>query len=363
MSFREFMAAALYEPGLGYYTSAGRKVGAEGDFYTSSNVHALFGRTIARELVRMWENLGSPDHHEIVEVGAAGGQLALDILDAIRDLSPPCYGGVTYRLIEAEPSLREVQQLKLASHLTHLAWSSPAELATGSIRFIGTLLSNELIDALPVHLVEMTREGLREVMVDFDGASFVERLLPPSTPELAERFTSLGLQLIPGQRGEINLESPRWLAGVAAALERGFVLTIDYGHPAQELYAAARMNGTLLCYHCHSTSDDPYLRVGEQDITSHVDFTTLMQWGERLGLSTVWFGEQYRFLMSAGIMEELMALEARATSEQEVLKHRLAMKKLILPDGGMGDTFKVLIQSKGVHTPTLLCMRKLAEIF
>jgi SAM-dependent MidA family methyltransferase len=103
--------------------------------------------------------------------------------------------------------------------------------------------------------------------------------------------------------------------------------------------------------------------VGEQDITSHVDFTTLMQWGERLGLSTVWFGEQYRFLMSAGIMEELMALEARATSEQEVLKHRLAMKKLILPDGGMGDTFKVLIQSKGVHTPTLLCMRKLAEIF
>jgi len=173
----------------------------------------------------------------------------------------------------------------------------------------------------------------------------------------------VGAALVVGQRAEINLAAPRWIAAVAKALCRGFVLTIDYGYPAQVLYAPGRMNGTLLCYYRHTVEENPYVRAGEQDITSHVDFTTLMQAGEAAGLATAWFGEQYRFLMAAGIIEELMALEARAASEEERIRHRLTLKKLMLPDGGMGDTFRVLVQSKGVTDPVLLCMRDWRKLF
>ncbi len=129
-------------------------------------------------------------------------------------------------------------------------------------------------------------------------------------------------------------------------------------YPAAELYAPLRKNGTLLCYYRHRVEENPYIRVGRQDMTAHVDFTTLIRRGEELGLAKVWFGEQYRFLMGAGMLEEMMTLEARAGSEEELLKNRLLLKKLILPDGGMGDTFKVLIQAKGVDNPRLLCMRE-----
>jgi SAM-dependent MidA family methyltransferase len=159
-----------------------------------------------------------------------------------------------------------------------------------------------------------------------------------------------------GKRAEINLAAPRWLASVARALRSGFVLTIDYGYPAIDLFSPARLAGTLLCYHRHQVEESPYVRPGEQDITSHVDFTTLMKAGEEEGLTTVWFGEQYRFLMGVGFMEEMARLEASDVSEEEKLKVRLLMKKLVLPEGGMGDTFRVLVQTKGVENPRLLCM-------
>jgi SAM-dependent MidA family methyltransferase len=354
--FAEYMAACLYEPGLGYYTSSGRKVGAEGDFYTSSNVHEVFGRLIARELCRMWESMGEPPEWSVVEVGAAGGRLARDILDAVALLNPVLYDRLTYRLIEAEPSLVEVQRQMLAGHEARLAWSTPAELAAGEIRFVGCLLSNELIDAFPVHVVEMTAEGVREVFVTATEDGLAELVAPPSTPELEAYLVRFGATLCVGQRAEVNLGALSWLGGVARALERGFVLTIDYGYAAAELYGPLRMNGTLLCYWRHTVEDDPLRRPGEQDITSHVNFTALAEEGKALGLDTVWFGEQYRFLMGAGMMTELLALEASAGSEEARLKNRLALKKLILPDGGMGDTFKVLVQAKGVSAPRLLCM-------
>jgi SAM-dependent MidA family methyltransferase len=358
MTFTQFMEAALYEPGLGYYTSAGRKVGAEGDFYTSMNVHSAFGRLIAKEIGRFWELLDSPASFTVAEAGAGGGQLALDILDAVCELNQPLYGALSYRLIEKEPSLKEAQAAFLCHHAAHLAWSSPEELAAGELRFTGCLISNELFDAMPVHVVEMTGEGLKELFVGADGDGFAERLRAPSTPELAAYLDRFQVQLQPGQRGEINLAAPAWITQASGALERGFVLTIDYGYLAEELYAPQRRDGTLLCYHRHSTGEDPYTLVGEQDITTHINFSALMAAGEAAGLTTAWYGEQYRFLLGAGLLEELMRLEATATSEQEKIKHRLALKKLMLPEGGMGDTFKVLIQAKGVANPQLLCMRK-----
>lgn len=362
ITFAEFMAACLYEPGLGYYTSSGRKVGAEGDFYTSSNVHQAFGRVIARELVQMRSCMENPDSFEIVEVGAGGGQLGLDILDTLAEIAPGMYAGVTYRFIEKEPSLREAQAMRLAAHSGKLAWNTPDDLSAGRVAVSGCVLSNELIDSFPVHLVEMTKEGLREIYVVNADDGFGEQLGELSTPDIAAYLDGLGAMLVSGQRAEVNLAGPAWVADVARCLQRGFVLTIDYGYPSTLLYAPGRMNGTLLCYYRHTTEENPYIRPGEQDITSHVDFTSLMQAGDAVGLTTVWFGEQYRFLLSGGIIEELMALEAAASSDAERLKHRLALKKLMLPEGGMGDTFRVLVQSKGVDAPKLRCMRDFARL-
>jgi SAM-dependent MidA family methyltransferase len=358
ITFASYMEAALYEPGLGYYTSPGRKVGAEGDFYTSMNVSGAFGRMIAKEISRFWEILGSPDPFTIAEVGAGGGQLAQDILDALAELNQGLYRTLVYRLIEKEPSLKEAQAARLERHAGRLAWSTPDELSSGSLSFTGCIISNELFDAMPVHVVEMTEQGIREVFVGADDGNFCERLAPPSTPEIAAYLERFQVKLIAGQRAEINLFAPAWIAAAAATLERGFVVTIDYGYVSEELYAPQRRNGTLLCYYKHSTSDDPYARVGEQDITTHINFTQLMEAGKDAGLDNVWFGEQYRFLLGTGLMEELMRLEATAKTEQEKLQHRLSLKKLMLPEGGMGDTFKVLIQGKGVGKPDLLCMRK-----
>jgi SAM-dependent MidA family methyltransferase len=357
ITFAEFMAACLYEPGLGYYTSPGRKVGAEGDFYTSSNVHRVFGRLIAREIVRMWQSMGEPTEFQIVEAGAGNGRLAADIMDAVAELSQGLYSTVTCRLIEAEPSLAGTQAKMLAAHSSHLAWSTPAELAAGTLSITGCILSNELLDALPVHLVEMTSSGLQEVMIGAEGDQFCEKLSPPSTPELGDFFARLGVNLATGQRAEVRLAADRWITGTASSLKRGFAITIDYGYLAEELYGRMRMNGTLLCYYRHQLEENPYIRVGLQDITAHVDFSSLIQSGEAASLHKIWYGEQYRFLMATGMMEEMMALEARPLPEAQRIKDRLALKKLMLPDGGMGDTFKVLVQGKDVGSPDLLCFK------
>ncbi|HWI41736.1 MAG TPA: SAM-dependent methyltransferase [Verrucomicrobiae bacterium] len=357
ITFEEYMRAALYEPGLGYYTSPGRKVGAAGDFYTSINVHAAFGRLIAREICRMWENLGSPTAFTVAEAGAGHGGLARDVLEGIERHAPELYRGLTYVFVEIEPSLREVQASTIGRHAGRAAWRSPEEFGTPGFRFTGVLLSNELIDSFPVHLVQMTAEGLREVYVTLGEGDLAEELGTPSTPELQEYLDRLGVSLFQGQRAEINLAARRWLQNAAGSLQRGFVITIDYGYTAYDLFTPMRRTGTLLCYHRHQVVENPYLRPGEQDITTHIDFTTLMQRGEEAGLATVWFGEQYRFLLAAGLMEEMAVMEQEASSEQERLKNRLLLKKLVLPDGGMGDTFKVLVQAKGVEKPQLLCMR------
>jgi SAM-dependent MidA family methyltransferase len=357
ITFAEFMASCLYEPGLGYYTSPGRKVGAAGDFYTSMNVHPVFGRLVAREICQMWKTLGSPAAFTVVEAGAGGGQLARDILDTVAAQEPALYDQIVYRLVEKEPTLRDAQREKLAGHLPRLTWSTPKELAAGKHSFTGCLLSNELLDAMPVHLVEMTPAGLMEVYVSVSGDEFMELFDEPSTPELAAYLQQQGVSLFAGQRAEISLAAVNWLAEATRGLERGYVLTVDYGYPADELYAPLRKSGTLLCYYQHTTEENPYIRVGQQDITSHINFSALMARGDELGIRTVWFGEQYRFLLGAGLMEEMLALEASGASEIELIKNRLALKKLMLPDGGMGDTFKVLIQAKGVINPQLLCMR------
>ena len=359
ITFAEFMAACLYEPGLGYYTSPGRKVGAEGDFYTSISVHAAFGRIIAREIAQMWRCMGNPAGFMVVECGAGNGRLACDIMDDLQEREPELYATLQLTLVEKEPSLAEAQRQMLAGHESKLAWLSPEEFSSGDFTFSGCLYSNELIDALPVHRVVMGGEGLQEVYVTCRDGEFAEEAGPLSTPALSDYFDRLGLALHPGQQAEVNLAAPAWLASASRALQSGFILTIDYGYPAEELYTPRRKRGTLLCYYRHQIEENPYLRPGLQDITAHVDFTTLMDSGSRLGMQTEWFGEQYRFLLAAGIVEEIEAFERSDATDEQKLKLRLALKKLIMPEGGMGDTFRILIQSKGVPAARLLCQRRI----
>jgi SAM-dependent MidA family methyltransferase len=278
-------------------------------------------------------------------------------MDFLAEREPDMYEGLRLVLVEREPSLESAQREMLAAHLDRLAWCSPDEFSSVTFSFSGCLYSNELIDALPVHRVVMTSAGLKEVYVTCTDGEFVEEARDLSTPEIAAYLERVAVELHHGQQAEVNLNAPQWLASASRALTRGFILTVDYGYPAAELYTPRRKLGTLLCYYRHQIKENPYLRLGLQDITTHVDFTTLMQRGEQLGLQNDWFGEQYRFLLSAGIVEEIEEIERSTISDEEKLRLRLTIKKLILPDGGMGETFKVLIQSKGVNAPQLLCRR------
>jgi SAM-dependent MidA family methyltransferase len=357
VSFAEFMAQALYHPQYGYYMAPRDRIGKAGDFFTSSSVHTVFGRLVARQLTEM-DGILSSGVFEIVEQGAGEGHLALDVLDALAEESPELYSRLTYTLVEVSQDNRDRQAGNLAGHADKVRWVDGDEWRISS----GCLVSNELIDAFPVHVVEKRAGKILEVLVESDGKCFTEVLDNECSSVLSDHFAWLGHEPVEGNRAEANLLAPEWMRKAGERIVRGFVLTIDYGYPADELYAPHRRNGTLMCYHRHQADDNPYDAVGEKDITAHVDFTALQKAGKEAGLETLWFGEQYRFLLGLGFFEELVRLEAAATDENEARLLRLTLKNLIMPETGMGETFKVLVQGKGVGNPDLLCNRPLTSI-
>lgn len=358
LPFADFMAACLYHPYYGYYMTSRDRIGKGGDFFTSSSVHAVFGRLIARQLVQMADLLGG-ETFRVVEQGAGEGHLALDILEALAADAPELYARLNYTLVEASPDCRARQARRLAAHGGRVDWCGADEWVIAN----GCFLSNELVDAFPVHVVEKQGGRWRErYVVNARDGRFAEELRDPSTPTLEDHFRWLGAAPIEGNRAEVNLLAPAWMRQVGERIERGFVITIDYGYPAAELYAPHRRDGTLLCYRQHQADDDPYSDVGGKDITSHVDFTALQLAGEEVGLECLWFGEQYRFLMGLGFFEELLRLQEQCSDEREARALRLTLKHLIVPEQGMGETFKVLVQGKGVGHPELLCTRPISAI-
>lgn len=357
ITFAEYMTLCLYHPEHGYYMAPRERIGRQGDFFTSSSVHSVFGRLVARQLRQMWEILGGGPF-TVAEQGGGEGHLALDILDAAAQESPDFYQNLNYRLVEISSDNRERQRRLLEKHLGRVEWTSLEALAGME----GCIVSNELVDAFPVHMVHRDEGGMQEVFVVEKGERFGEEMRPLSTSEIDDYFRQVGIAPVVGNRAEVNLQGTEWMKTVARTLGRGFVLTIDYGYPASELYAPFRREGTLMCYYRHTAGEDPYVRVGRQDMTAHVDFTALELAGAEAGLEKLWFGEQYRFLLSLGFAQVLMELEMRETDENRARDLRLTLKNLILPEGGMGETFKVLVQAKGVGRPSLLCARRLTEI-
>ncbi|MBI5193280.1 MAG: SAM-dependent methyltransferase [Nitrospirae bacterium] len=397
ITFAEFMEMALYHPESGYYSSEKIKLGKTGDYYTSPLVHKVFGELLCKQIVEMWEISGGRDF-TIVEMGAGDGTLCYDLMNYARKKYSDFYDRLRYIIIEESRGMRERQREKLLGNA-----EAPPPLTGGGqgegelwefpenkilwldysdpifeIGITGCFISNELVDAFPVHLVEMSGGELNEVYVGiqneppmssgltkdnenpplslrggmgglFSDKAFTEILGTPSTSEINKYFERMGITLEEGQRAEVNLKAIDWMKWIAKSLNKGFVITVDYGYPAEELYAPYRKDGTLLCYFKHRVIEDPFINIGEQDITAHVDFTTLISSGEEDVLHTAGMTDQTHFLFGLGLGGAI---------QTSALEQRLMIKNLIMP-GGMGSVFKVLIQYKGFDSkPELSGLKK-----
>lgn len=340
--FKDFMEAALYSPEGGYYTSGRKTWGPGGDYITSLDVSPFFARTLARQLVECWELLGSPSSFELVEAGAGRGWLALGMLDHVKEACPGLYDSLNARLVDVggqRPSNHG--KVKWARSLDEL---EPAEAAF--------FISNELIDSFAVHRVVFASGALRELYVGFDGASFFETEGPLSDPALEGYFERAGVEPFEGMKTEVNLEAGRWVGKASSLFERGFVVTVDYGSSASELYSPERNGGSLHCHFRHTLNDNPFANIGEQDMTTHVDFTTVALDFVSSGMEITGFTTQKNFLLGLGILEALRTPASFGAQGVDDVNHNRAIGALIAP-GGMGDTFKVLAAHKGLKRPSL----------
>ena len=320
MTFERFMECALYHPRLGYYTSGRAHIGKAGDYFTSVSVGPLFGTMLAAQFRAFHDALGSPPDFQVVEFGGQCGRLRDDVLAA----AP----GLRYRIIER------------------------GDVLDGPV--VGCIFSNEFLDALPVHRVRVAGGEWKELYVTTEPAPgaaacpargecrFVEVPGPLSTPRLAEILGDLPVDRMEGYQTEVNLRALDWQEDVARKLRRGFVLTIDYGYERHEYFAPQHRAGTLLCYYRHTKNDDPFRQVGEQDITAHVEFTSLIEHGRLLGLEPVLFTDQSHYLVEIGRAQIAEIVERTAG---QFSRERAAVHQLIHPEL-MGRTFKVLIQEK-----------------
>jgi len=352
LSFAAFMEVALYDPEFGYYMTAGPRIGREGDYYTSLDVHPIFAELVGRQVAQAAEAIAplrrqGDGAFTIVEMGAGKGLLAKHLVNAYRRENPDFLARLRYLLVERSPAMVETQKQRLRE-LTgaglSVAWV-PDLNAIPPDSITGVFLSNELVDAFPVHRVVKRPLGLREIFVGWDGSRFVEIEAPPCSSALEAYFARLGISLEAGQQAEVNLQALEWMRQVGARLRRGLIVTIDYGHAAADLFAPSRKTGTLLGYYRHTVADSPYVRVGQQDLTAHVDFTSLALAGQDVGLEVTGFTNQLHFLIGLGIESAFAGLDPESPQVA-------AMRELLRPDG-MGTTYKILIQHKGMSAPQL----------
>jgi SAM-dependent MidA family methyltransferase len=346
--FAEYMRECLYHPQFGYYSKA--EVQRFADFYTSADVHPIFGRLLARQLAEMWRLLGRPREFRAVEAGAGVGRLARHILDFAARKLPEFYGALRYVAVELSAARRERHHESLRLHLENGKAISAAELPRDIPD--GCIFSNELLDAFPVHRVVAEGGALREIYVNFRGEALTEKRGPLTSAGISKYFQEQRITLQEGQQAEVNLDSCEWIMDVGRRLERGFALTIDYGHEAAELYNERHMRGTLLAYSEHRATEDFFAYPGQQDLTAHVNFTGLDLWGRRAGLARTGCVSQMAFLVALGRANEFADLYDEGASEVERVRGRLLLKSLINPEG-MGETFQVFVQHKGVTQPVL----------
>ena len=342
--FSRYMELCLYDRDLGYYSRNAQQFGKAGDFYTSSDVHAVFGRLLARQFDEMWRALGSPRRIELFELGPGRGLFAQDVLDWSEKKFPDFYRALRYVLLESSPALRERIKETLGDHLE----SGRAELGTldaldkTSGRNIPTIVfANEFFDALPVEILG-TKGSLR---IDTRDGRFTESWAQPSAGEL-EFIDRYSVHPEPDERIEAPLAAQRFMEQMAANIQHGFLIAIDYGYTREE-QLAGRHRGTLKALRQHSISANSYQAPGEQDITADVNFTALATAAHKQGMKTQKVITQSQFLMGIGEANQFADAFEGCGLPQERAKVALQLKHLVTP-AGMGESFQVLIASKGI---------------
>ena len=340
ITFEAFMEAALYDEHLGYYPSRRRQpgaalVGTGGDYFTSPVTHPAFGALLALQLREMWHRLGSPGEFAVVEMGAGDGVLATDINEYVEREMPDFAKAVRYVATDLAPPAGSESVV------------GTAEIPTG---VTGCVISNELLDAHPVNRFIIQGGAVREIFVDYREGAFVEVVGDVVEPEVEARALPFVQSLPDSYRGEVNLRLGYWSDSVSAALDRGYVITIDYGYDRPDLYAPTRTGGSLRCYYQHTLGQDPLRRIGRQDITAHVDFTAvdhtlLVNRFDRVGNIA-----QSDFLTNLGIEDFLADVGGRSArkelSRPEFEEEAAGMGALIDPEG-LGR-FRVAVHSRGV---------------
>ncbi len=329
------MDVALHWPRGGYYASR-QALGPGGDFYTAPLTHPVFGALVARQLADMWRSMSSPNRFWTVELGAGSGVLAEDIASAARDVDDAFAGALRYACVDAAPPPQGAKREW---------WARSA--GTPLRGFSGVLLANELLDALPVHRVTVEGGRLREIRVSVsrDG-SFTEAFVEPA-PALGQRLEALGITLSEGHRAEVCLAMDGWLTSAARALDHGYLLLIDYGHEADAYYDESRRQGTLRCYYQHTLNMDPYRRVGRQDISVHVETTSLRRAASAAGLSEAGSTTQAEFLRALGFDAYRDDVERRPRLGAAVRTANLRALDMLVAPTGMG-AFRVLAFRKGI---------------
>lgn len=336
--FSRFMELALYAPGLGYYSAGASKFGASGDFITAPELSSLFGRTIARQLAEIMA-LSTP---HILELGAGSGKFALDILTELERLEQL---PATYSILEISADLRERQQTLLHKHLPHLVervqWldALPATLS-------GAVIANEVLDALPVHLLHWSDARIFEHGVSNNGTNFIWEDRLTETPALLELAQQINVP--DGYLSEISLTARGLVSSLCERMSSGAMLFIDYGFGAREYYHPQRSSGTLMCHYRHHAHDDPFFLVGLQDITSHVDFTAIAESAIDHGANLLGYTSQAHFLMNGGIMD--LISDVSPDNLREYLPLSAQIQKLTSP-AEMGELFKVMALGKGIDAP------------
>ncbi len=333
--FSKYMDLALYAPGAGYYVNGARQFGADGDFVTASGISGLFGASLARQIAQVLD-ASAP---QVLEFGAGNGRLAADLLNALGDVI------LRYEILELSPALRDLQAETLRAyapqHAGRVSWrdSLPA-------RFSGCVVANEVIDAMPVHLIAWTDDGILERGVEWreDGLAFADRPAQGAAAQAAAALASRHSVEAP-YVSEINLAAPAWIRSLAQFLDCGAALLIDYGFPACEYYHAQRSRGTLMCHHRHRVIEDPLALPGDADLTAHVDFSALADAAADVGLDVLGFATQAGFLVDCGIIELLSATSASDAMTYLPLANQA--NRLLSP-AEMGELFKVLAVGRGM---------------
>ena len=346
VTFRDWMETALYAPASGYYMQPKRvRWGRWGDYRTSPDRTSLFAATFARYFARLHQSLGAPKVWTIVEAGAGPGLFASGVLTTLQKRFSETFAATHYVIDElSSDSLAHARSL-LAKFDDRVSYRSLAELEPVNS---GIIFSNELFDAFPVHRVLMAASEIRELYVGIGkSGEFIWSTGPASTPKLARYLEHSEIQLRDGQTAEINLEIEPWLRRVAERLPEGYLITVDYGAEASELYGAERMDGTLRAFNKHNLLENVLDNCGEQDITSTVDWSLVKRIGAELDLRTIDFQRQDQFLLAAGLLDELDERRKAAGSEAERAILSAEAREMILPSG-MSASFQVLVQEKSV---------------